>query len=112
MAKDDSYFHGLAGEMQHKRDLFRDGLEQVGFATAVCDGTYFINADFRPLGFNGTDVDFCRHITLEAGVTAVPVSAFYRGGGVEHYARFCFCKQDKVLEEAIARLGRHFAGAA
>ena len=40
-------------------------------------GTYFVTTDFTPLGFNGTDEDFCRHITVEAGVTAVPVSAFY-----------------------------------
>ena len=108
LEKDDAYFHGLAAEMQGKRDLIRDGLEKIGFAAAVCDGTYFINADFRPLGFTGTDVEFCRYITLEAGVTAVPVSAFYQGGGVEHLARFCFCKQDAVLHEAIDRLARHF----
>ena len=44
-----------------------------------CHGTYFITADFRPLGFNGDDVEFCRHITTEAGVTAIPVTAFYDG---------------------------------
>ncbi len=108
LEKDDGYFQGLAAEMQGKRDLIRDGLERIGFAVAVCDGTYFINADFRPLGFEGTDEEFCRHITLKAGVTAVPVSAFYQGGGVDHLARFCFCKQDQVLLEAIDRLARHF----
>ncbi len=108
LGKDDAYFTGLAQSMQGKRDLIREGLERVGFQTAVCDGTYFINADFRPLGFAGDDEAFCRHITTEAGVTAVPVSAFYQGGGVDHFARFCFCKQDALLEEAIDRLARHF----
>ena len=67
-----------------------------------------LNADFRPLGFNGTDEDFCRHITVEAGVTAVPVSAFYLDDGPSHFVRFCFCKEDATLDEAIARLARHF----
>ena len=111
LAKDDSYFTGLGAEMQQKRDRLRDGLQRIGFATAECHGTYFINADFRPVGFNGTDEEFCRHITIEAGVTAVPVSAFYQAGaasGVNHFARFCFCKQDQVLDGAVERLARHF----
>jgi N-succinyldiaminopimelate aminotransferase len=73
-------------------------------------GTYFVTTDFRPLGFNGTDEDFCRHITVEAGVTAVPVSAFYDAPAraPHHLARFCFCKHDETLDSAIDRLGRHF----
>ena len=48
-------------------------------------------------------------ITLEAGVTAVPVSAFYRTGAVQHLARFCFSKQDDILDEASDRLAQRFA---
>ncbi len=108
LGKDDAYFEGLGEEMQAKRDLLRWGLERVGFAVADCEGTYFLNADFRPLGFNGTDEDFCRHITTEAEVAAIPVSAFYVGGEVRHLARFCFAKEDGVLEEAVRRLTSHF----
>ncbi len=111
LAKEDAYFEGLSAALQAKRDLLRSGLERVGFAVADCAGTYFLNADFRPLGFNGSDEDFCRHITVEAGVTAIPVSAFYEGGGAQELARFCFCKDDEVLEEAVRRLERFFAGA-
>ena len=53
---------------------------------------------------------FCKHITEEAGVTAIPVSAFYENDPPSHYARFAFCKREAVLDEAIARLARHFAG--
>lgn len=111
LAKDGAYFSGLAGDMERKRDLLRDGLRKVGFEVAVCDGTYFLNADFRPLGFTGNDEEFCRHITIEAGVTAVPVSAFYQSGHIRHLARFCFCKEDRVLIEATRRLARHFGKA-
>lgn len=108
LAKHDSYYTGLAADMRAKRDRLQQGLEGIGFAVAGCAGTYFLNADFRPLGFNGTDEDFCRHITEKAGVAAVPVSAFYTGGGPAHFARFCFAKTDATLDSAIARLGRHF----
>lgn len=108
LGKEDAYFAGLAAEMERKRDLLRDGLERVGFEVLESEGTYFISADFRPLGFNGTDEEFCRHITIDVGVNAVPVSAFYQEAGVKHLARFCFCKKDEVLREAAERLARHF----
>ncbi|HUT51744.1 MAG TPA: aminotransferase [Alphaproteobacteria bacterium] len=109
LAKDDGYFRGLAGELEAKRDRFGSGLADIGFEVLDCQGTYFITGDFRPLGFNGNDVEFCKHITIEAGVTGVPVSAFYQDDPPTHFARFSFCKPDDVLDEAVARLNAHFA---
>jgi len=106
--KEDSYFTGLASDMQAKRDRLSKGLAEIGFGVLQADGTYFVTTDFRPLGFNGNDEDFCRHITTEAKVTAVPVSAFYQQGGPEYFARFCFCKNDSTLDGALERLARHF----
>jgi aspartate/methionine/tyrosine aminotransferase len=108
LSKGDDYFRGLAGELEAKRDRIGTGLAEVGFEVLDCAGTYFITGDFRPLGFNGDDVAFCKHITIEAGVTAVPVSAFYQDDPPQHFARFSFCKPDDVLDEAIARLKAHF----
>ncbi len=110
LAKEDAYFMGLSAGMQASRDRLAKGLSEIGFAVAPCQGTYFLNADFRPLGFTGTDEEFCRHITVEAGVTGVPVSAFYMGGdGPAHFARFCFCKEDATLDEGLRRLKAHFS---
>ncbi len=108
LGKPDRYFVQLANEMKAKRDRFAAGLAKVGFEVIACEGTYFITGDFRPLGFEGNDVDFCRHITVEAGVTAVPVSAFYISGEVDHFVRFCFCKKDALLDAAIERLAAAF----
>jgi aspartate/methionine/tyrosine aminotransferase len=106
----DDYFSALAGDMQAKRDRLGGALREIGFDVLPAHGTYFVTTDFRPLGFNGTDEDFCRHITIEAGVTAVPVSAFYDqpAKAPRHFARFCFCKHDATLDDAIERLRRHF----
>jgi aspartate/methionine/tyrosine aminotransferase len=106
--KDDSYFTGLARDMAKKRDRLSKGLAEIGFGVLPAGGTYFVTTDFRPLGFNGGDEDFCRHITTEAGVTAVPVSAFYEGDAPRHFARFCFCKHDATLDKALDLLRRHF----
>ena len=108
----DGYFEGLAQDMQRKRDRLAGALSEIGFEVLPAHGTYFVTTDFRPLGFNGTDEDFCRHITVEAGVTAVPVSAFYDESvqAPRHFARFCFCKHDATLDSAVERLAAHFRG--
>ena len=111
LAKDDAYFASLARDLQARRDQLAKGLAGVGLSVLPTQGTYFITTDFAPLGFNGDDVAFCRHITEQAGVTAIPVSAFYDEPGAPlHYARFAFCKRPEVLAEAIHRLERHFGG--
>ena len=112
LAKDDGYFEGLAAGLAAKRDRLAAGLSRLGFGVLPAMGSYFISADFSPLGFAGDDVAFCRHITEHAGVTAIPVSAFYEGDAPRHYARFAFCKREAVLDEAIARLERWAAARA
>lgn len=110
LALDDAYFAGLASALAAKRDRLSAGLAGIGFAVLPAMGSYFVTADFSPLGFAGDDVAFCRHITEQAGVTAIPVSAFYERQAPGHYARFAFCKQDALLDAAVARLLRHFQG--
>jgi N-succinyldiaminopimelate aminotransferase len=104
LAKPDAYFASLAQDLQERRDILNSGLQRLGFRTLPADGSYFITADFSPLGFTGSDTAFCRTITEHAGVAAIPVSAFYVTNPPTHYARFAFCKQPAVLHEALARL--------
>ena len=77
LAKDAGFFAGLASSMQSRRDQLAAGLAETGLSVLPTTGTYFITADFTPLGFDGDDVAFCRHITEQAGVTAIPMSVFY-----------------------------------
>ncbi len=111
LGKGDDYFAGLNADMQARRDRLAAGLSDVGFSVVPCAGTYFLTCDFRPLGFNGDDIAFCRHLTTEAGVAAVPVSAFYRSGEIRHFARFSFCKDMATLDRAVGRLEAHFSRA-
>jgi aspartate/methionine/tyrosine aminotransferase len=104
LAKPDAYFQSLSEELRLCRDILAEGLAAIGFGVLSADGSYFITADFSSLGFTGTDVEFCQTITREAGVAAIPVSAFYAGDAPATFARFAFCKQPAVLREAAARL--------
>ena len=104
LGKGDDYFRSLAGELQLKRDFLTAGLRKLGFDVADAQGTYFACADFSQLGFNGDDMDFCRALTAEAGVAAIPISAFYESDAPKTFVRFAFCKQDDVLAEALDRI--------
>jgi aspartate/methionine/tyrosine aminotransferase len=106
LAKDDAYFAGLSGQLSDRRDLLAQGLTALGFQVLPAMGSYFVTADIRSIGFTGDDVAFCRTLTEEAKVTAIPVTAFYAGENPpNHYARFAFCKDESVLREALARIG-------
>jgi len=111
LAKPDSYFEGLARGLEAKRDRLSAGLARLGFGVLETRGSYFISADFRPLGFAGDDVAFCRWLTETAKVTAIPLSAFYADAATapRHYARFAFCKHDTTLDLALARMEAAFA---
>ena len=109
MGKETAYYTDLAATLQGKRDRLARGLAKAGFPVLPCQGTYFINADITPFGIAGGDEAFCRLITEEAGVTAVPVSAFMREGSIDNLIRFCFCKKDDVLDAAADRLQRFLA---
>jgi N-succinyldiaminopimelate aminotransferase len=104
----DGYFEGFATSYRDKRDRLGRALAGAGLRTLPCEGTYFLMADIRAQGFED-DFAFCRHLTREVGVAAIPPSAFY---GPEHrahgrsLARFAFCKRDETLERAAERLNR------
>lgn len=102
------YYSGLAPVLEKRRDRLAAGLTQAGFGVLPAAGSYFITADFRPLGFQGDDLAFCRMITEQAGVAAIPVSAFYQGAAPDHFARFCFAKTDESIDRAVERLVRFF----
>lgn len=109
LAKSDAYFAGLGEGLQARRDRLAAGLARLGLGVLPAMGSYFVTADFAPLGFTGDDAAFCRHITEHAGVAAIPLSAFYESDAPRNYVRFAFCKREEVLDGAVARLERHFA---
>ena len=108
LTQDDAYFTGLATDLQVKRDRIGSGLQSAGFDVLPTGGTYFISVDIRSVGFDGNDVTFCEMIAREAGVAGIPLSAFYQDGEVDQFVRFCFSKQNDLLDQAAAKLKNFF----
>ena len=104
LRKDDAYFTGLATDMQRRRDRLAAGLRDAGLAVLPAGGAYFLNVDLRASGFDMSDDAFCRDLVERVGVAAIPLSAFYEEPRVDHVVRFCFAKQDAVLDAATQRL--------
>ena len=100
----DLYFAELKAKLAARRDCLIAGLRDIGFEARPAPGAYFAMAAFGGLDHEGDDLAFCRRLTVEAGVTAVPLSAFYSGREKRGHIRFCFAKTPATLESAIARL--------
>jgi aspartate/methionine/tyrosine aminotransferase len=100
----DLYFAELKAKLAARRDFLIAGLRDIGFDARPAPGAYFAMAAFAGLDPEGDDLAFCRRLTVEAGVTAVPLSAFYSGREKRGHIRFCFAKTSATLEAAIARL--------
>ncbi len=108
LRKDDSYYTDFEADLRDKRDHLARGLENLDFTVLPCEGTYFISVDIRGLGLGEDDVEVCRRLTTEAGVAAIPMSAFYPGAEPpKYFVRFCFCKRNEVLDTALDRLGTY-----
>jgi N-succinyldiaminopimelate aminotransferase len=101
----DDYWAELVRDYTARRDFLIEALRDVGFTPSVPEGTYFIVCDFRALS-DEDDVAFARRLIDEAGVAAIPPSAFYARELAEgrRLLRFAFCKQIDTLAAAADRL--------
>ncbi|TCD48531.1 aminotransferase class I/II-fold pyridoxal phosphate-dependent enzyme [Chlorobium sp. N1] len=97
------YYRGLGLEYRLKRDRFCRALQDAGLAPFVPDGAYYVLADVSSVPGRSAR-ERAMHILRTAGVASVPATAFYGGGKGESLVRFCYAKEDAVLDEACRRL--------
>ncbi|MBG9386993.1 pyridoxal phosphate-dependent aminotransferase [Caenimonas aquaedulcis] len=90
---------------QRKRDLFREGLARTKFKLLPSEGSYFQCVDISAVS-DLPEAEFCKWLTTEIGVAAIPLSAFYGNGFDQRVVRFCFAKKDETLRTALDRLAR------
>jgi aspartate/methionine/tyrosine aminotransferase len=103
LAKDPAWFAAMRATLEKSRDRLAKGLAAAGYHPLATAGTYFLTMDLAPLGL-GDDTAFARRLVTEAGIATIPVSAFYAEDHVRSVVRFCFAKQDDVLDEALDRM--------
>ena len=89
---------------QAKRDRFRERLSGTRLKPLAVPGGYFQLVDYSAIS-DLDDAAFCRWLTIEKGVTAIPLSPFYETGPAgQRLARLCFAKNEGTLDAAIERL--------
>jgi methionine aminotransferase len=103
--RDPRPYEGLSAFYQRKRDLFRAGLAGTRLRLLPSQGSYFQCVDYSAVS-ERSEEDFCRWLTTDIGVAAIPLSAFYDDGRNQQLARFCFAKRDETLHSALERLAR------
>ena len=96
---------GLSAFYQAKRDLFRAGLAATRLRVLPSEGTYFQCVDYSAVS-ELDEMAFCRRLTSETGVAAIPLSVFYDAGYEQRIVRLCFAKRDDTLRLALDRLAR------
>ncbi|HXZ43818.1 MAG TPA: aminotransferase class I/II-fold pyridoxal phosphate-dependent enzyme, partial [archaeon] len=67
------YYEKLRREYTARRDLLAETLASVGLRTLPVQGSYFLLTDLTGMGFQD-DLSFCRYLTTEIGVAAIPPS--------------------------------------
>jgi len=88
---------------QRKRDFFRQGLSKTPFRLYPCEGTFFQLVDYSAISTQ-SELDFCKWLTTEVGVAAIPMSAFHQDPVENKTIRFCFAKKEETLSRALERL--------
>jgi methionine aminotransferase len=94
---------GLPAFYQRKRDFFLQGLSATRLRPLQTQGSYFQLVDYSAIS-SLSEADFCQWLTREAGVAAIPMSAFYEGGFEQGLVRLCFAKREDTLATALQRL--------
>jgi aminotransferase len=105
MELDRGYYEQLGIDYQDKRDRICSALSRVGLTPHVPMGAYYVLADISSLpGANSKER--AMHLLKKTGVACVPGEAFYHDDAGENLARFCYAKEDSVLDEACRRIER------
>jgi methionine aminotransferase len=98
------HYEELGAFYQAKRDRFREQLLTTRLKPLPVPGGYFQLVDYSAVS-DLDDIAFCRWLTIEKGVTAIPLSPFYEiPPPGQRLARLCFAKNEATLDAAIERL--------
>jgi N-succinyldiaminopimelate aminotransferase len=89
-----------------RRDLFCEGMADLGFDVLVPASGYFATTDIGSMKEHDA-VAFCRQMPERCGVVGIPSQVFYdHPGDARTLVRWAFCKSTPTLEEALRRLAK------
>lgn len=105
----DDYYLELQRHYTHMKNLFINGLNQIGLKYTEPQGAYYVLVDISEFNYK-SDLEFCEWLAREVGVGAVPGSSFFKGN-VNQFIRFHFAKKDETLNMALDRLSQIYSKA-
>ena len=85
------------------RNMFVASLKKAGFVPYVPQGAYYLLANFAQLGWKDSRTA-ATELLRRARIASVPGTAFHQSPIGDTMIRFCFAKDDDVLEEACRRI--------
>ena len=98
------HYEELGAFYQAKRDRFREQLLATKLKPLPVPGGYFQLVDYSAIS-DLPDAEFVKWLTVEHGVTAIPLSPFYESPPPgQRLARLCFAKNDATMDAAVERL--------
>jgi len=100
----DAWIAESVAGFQRSRDRLAEGLMAAGYHVLPSAATWFLSIDLSASGIALDDMAFCERLVEDAGVAAIPISAFYAESPATHLVRLCFAKADDVLDAAIERM--------
>ncbi len=101
--KTPTHYLGLSSFYQQKRDLFASFFKGSRWKILPSHGSFFQCLDYSGIS-EESDVDLSVRLTKELKVASIPVSVFYENPTSDRILRFCFAKNDDVLQEAAQKL--------
>lgn len=104
LGKSADHFAEVRAGFERGRDRLAQGLKDVGYAVLPAAGAYFLSVDLAASGIAASDQEFALRAVKEAGIAAIPYSAFYAEPNPPALVRLCFAKSDATLDRGIERL--------
>ena len=98
----DDYYIDLQNHYTHMKNLFLEGLKDMGLKYTEPQGAYYVLVDIGEFGYE-SDLEFCEALAKNVGVGAVPGSSFFKDN-TNNLIRLHFAKKDDTLNEALNRL--------
>ena len=102
---DPDYYDSISKAHENKRDKFCDALSGAGLIPHIPQGAYYVLADISSISGNSSK-ERAMNLLRKTGVACVPGEAFYHDQSGESLARFCFAKEDKIIDEACSRINQ------
>ncbi len=96
------HYNDLRDDHRIKRDMICESLRKAGLNPTVPDGAYYLLADISRIEAP-TSRDRALKLLTMTGIAGVPGSAFFHDNSGDHLIRFCFAKDQAIIEECCRR---------